>query len=200
MTDIHRTRALKCPSCGAPCDTHTGDGASAPAPHDATVCSKCGHISIFGDDLELRHPTHEEALQIMLDPQLIATSERVRAELFRRPGAIPPAHGVSVYQGAMVDRMERFIQAVRDMPSGCELGLQVGSIATPSGRLPAIVIELAYERHGFSVPEARMLTHILENSVRAYPDVAVYHYVIPDLIMAIRHACDEAERSHGEPA
>src|SRR5262245_46778345 len=111
MTDIHRTRTLRCPSCGAPLDAHanTGDSASAPAPHAAMVCSKCGHISIFGDDLELRHPTHEEALEIMLDPQLIGTSERVRAELFRKLGAVPPAHGVNVYEGGMVDRMERFM-------------------------------------------------------------------------------------------
>ena len=50
-----------CPPCGNVIEwaTHT-DGTSVPGPGDLAVCSYCGHVSVFTEDLSIRQLTEDE--------------------------------------------------------------------------------------------------------------------------------------------
>lgn len=41
-----------------------------PKPGDVTVCFTCGHVNIFDVDLELRHPTVAELIEIGNDREV----------------------------------------------------------------------------------------------------------------------------------
>ena len=65
MTEIHRTPAFRCPTCGEPLDAHgghPGQDAVAPAAGDLTVCIYCVAILRFGED-RLAVVTGDELLQ-----------------------------------------------------------------------------------------------------------------------------------------
>ena len=53
---------------------------SRPKPGDFTVCIRCGHIMIFGDDLRLRELTRDQMHAIAGDERLLAI-QRARAKI-----------------------------------------------------------------------------------------------------------------------
>lgn len=71
-TDRHVPES-PCTACGRPMNgaTCVGDEA-APEPGDFTVCIRCGHLMVFGDQLILRDPTDSEAIEIGGDERLLA--------------------------------------------------------------------------------------------------------------------------------
>lgn len=58
----------RCPYCNAltDCATDPFDD-SRPSPGDASVCIKCSEVAVFADDLSLRKPTEEEAMDFSSD-------------------------------------------------------------------------------------------------------------------------------------
>jgi hypothetical protein len=70
-----------CTACGVYLDSATNvrgyklDEEMMPKPGDITVCIKCGHIMAFGDNLELRELTNQEAHDAAGDPDILAIQE-----------------------------------------------------------------------------------------------------------------------------
>lgn len=66
-----RTPESQCPGCNHALDSVAPDP-SAPRdrakPGDLTICFYCGSILIFGEDLRVRFPTHEEKVEVIQDP------------------------------------------------------------------------------------------------------------------------------------
>jgi RNase P subunit RPR2 len=62
-----------CQNCGKPLDAAARPQADEPrpGPGDVTVCLGCGHIMVYADDMNLRHPTGEEMAEIAGDPEII---------------------------------------------------------------------------------------------------------------------------------
>lgn len=66
-----------CPHCEYVSTLTTGlyEGAGhKPNPGDASLCIKCGKVSVFGEDLRLRLPTEQEAAILFSDPRVMEAS------------------------------------------------------------------------------------------------------------------------------
>jgi len=63
-----------CPNCSAVHDmaSPVDDPDAAPKAGDASICIKCGHLSVFTEALTLRDPTDEEIKKYAGDPRIVA--------------------------------------------------------------------------------------------------------------------------------
>jgi hypothetical protein len=59
-----RTKACACPNCGLELSGATGWQGRKPQPGNMCVCIRCGHLMIFNEDMTVRGPTDEEAVEI----------------------------------------------------------------------------------------------------------------------------------------
>jgi hypothetical protein len=51
---------------------------ASPLPGSISICAYCGEIAVFGEDMHLRPPTHEEHLQIARNPTVIQAQILIR--------------------------------------------------------------------------------------------------------------------------
>jgi len=75
----------ECPGCGRYLDVATSFKGEEPEVGSASICSECGYIAIFDENLKLRDPTEAELEEIKKEPvvqQLLALMENVNR--FRR--------------------------------------------------------------------------------------------------------------------
>jgi hypothetical protein len=56
-----------------------------PRPGDFSICIRCGHLAIFGEDSRMRDPNDEEIVCIAGDPSLLAI-QRARAAVMKKHG------------------------------------------------------------------------------------------------------------------
>ena len=62
-------RDTTCPTCEAKHDLVSGmTDEDTPDPGSLSLCIRCGVWAIFDEDLSLRKPTNEEAIEISADP------------------------------------------------------------------------------------------------------------------------------------
>lgn len=55
-------KPITCPYCGyvANCASNVGDDELRPDVGDPNICVRCVELSVYGDDLQLRLPTHSD--------------------------------------------------------------------------------------------------------------------------------------------
>lgn len=71
MAETFNTPVCHCPFCGEEVDRATNaTGTESPDEGDATICLKCGRISVFDDCLQLRKPTAAESSILNSDPRV----------------------------------------------------------------------------------------------------------------------------------
>jgi len=74
----HKIKKSLCPFCEFPLDGASQvNGDNLPKPRDVSVCYKCGNISVFDDDLNLRRPTPKEEREFESDQTIIETQKAV---------------------------------------------------------------------------------------------------------------------------
>lgn len=88
MADIseHLPGEPRCPACGMLIDGAMSvalDGAS-PKPGDATICSHCASLLVFGDDRHPRFPSDAELTEVALLPEVQRARSVVLAVIRRR--------------------------------------------------------------------------------------------------------------------
>lgn len=83
----HRIPASECTNCGRKLDAAdtVSKASTGPKPGDYTICLRCGHLMIYGEDHILRNPTSAEITEIAGDPGLIE-AQAFSAEFRRRYG------------------------------------------------------------------------------------------------------------------
>jgi hypothetical protein len=65
---------VKCPYCGYKMDAATGvfDGEGhSPTPGSISICLNCGKVAVFTEELGMRLPTPEEAIEFATDERII---------------------------------------------------------------------------------------------------------------------------------
>ena len=82
MTKGYHVPESRCTACGHFLDRAGGvdNNDRKPKPGDVSICIECGHIMVFGDDMQLRDPTGEEMYEIAGDKDVLA-AQRALAEL-----------------------------------------------------------------------------------------------------------------------
>ena len=86
-------------------------------------------------------------------------------------------------------RVMEFIDHFHAAPNDADIEIRIGS----SEREPAILISFCGSSHAFLVTEARTVADIMEDAMRAHPEDPE-GATLPNIIMGIRHACDEAQK------
>jgi hypothetical protein len=67
---------MRCFGCDRVLDAASNTiGESMPKPGNITVCLDCGHIMVFGDNLQLRNPNDQEILEIAGDKDLLLVQQ-----------------------------------------------------------------------------------------------------------------------------
>lgn len=73
-----RTPPNKCSNCGYLLDACFGLGHdSQPGPGSVSICGRCGKITLFDENLELRDPTEAERTEILSLPSVQAARRAV---------------------------------------------------------------------------------------------------------------------------
>lgn len=62
-----------CTRCGDKFDCSTGVGAkkNEPAPGDISMCSTCGHVMEFDQNLKLQDMSEQKTVKVLTDPRLM---------------------------------------------------------------------------------------------------------------------------------
>lgn len=88
-------------------------------------------------------------------------------------------------------RVMAFLEAFAEAPNDADIEVRVG--ANSDGR-PAVIVNIGGGNHGLLVDEARKVADIMEETMNALPNEPEAA-TLPNIIMALRYGCDEAERS-----
>jgi hypothetical protein len=82
LGEDRRIQPAACLQCNAINDgaTSVGEKDETPGPGSICICSECGHIMAYGDNMQMRELTEKEMLDIAGDPRII-TIQQIR-ELF----------------------------------------------------------------------------------------------------------------------
>jgi hypothetical protein len=91
--DVSRDVFTVCPACGYRCDSGSQIGGVAPgrpSDGDASICLRCGTVSVFAADQSdgLRAPTDGELVELMADERVIAAITGIRL-MNRTGGGVP---------------------------------------------------------------------------------------------------------------
>lgn len=63
----HLVKSATCPTCGKVCNgASSADSDDKPKPGDFSVCIDCQGLHVFDQDMQLRHPTENELLELPL--------------------------------------------------------------------------------------------------------------------------------------
>lgn len=89
-------------------------------------------------------------------------------------------------------RIKKFLRSYRNAPGGMDIAMKIGRVAETGES--AVLIGIGKTMHAFTVEEARHLADVAEDALRKYPQAAESEG-IPDLIIGLRYAADQAEKS-----
>ncbi len=91
------------------------------------------------------------------------------------------------------ERVLSFIQAFHDAPNDADIEIRGGQSAVDS--TPAILISISGSGdHVLMLHEARKVAEVMEDAMRAHPEDPEGK-TLPNMIMALRAACDKAASS-----
>jgi hypothetical protein len=84
LGEDHRTPPATCLQCKAvnTAAASVGEKSETPVPGSIVICSECGHIMAFDDNMQMRELTEKEMLDIAGDPRII-TIQQIR-KLFQK--------------------------------------------------------------------------------------------------------------------
>lgn len=76
----HLGPLLECPFCFHEMDRSSGvNHDKAPTPGAATICIRCGGVSLFDEGLQLRAPTEDERRELLELPEVRAIQTAISA-------------------------------------------------------------------------------------------------------------------------
>lgn len=81
---VPENHCLNCKHVITAATSVTGMPDLMPTPGDVSICTYCGDIAVYAQDLTLREPTATEAFEIAGDKELIAAVEAVYAKNLRK--------------------------------------------------------------------------------------------------------------------
>ena len=88
-------------------------------------------------------------------------------------------------------RVMKFLDAFHNAPNDADIDIRIGRSATGD---PAVLVSISSGGdYAMMVSEASTLADIMEESMRAHPNDPE-GATLPNIIMALRAGCDEAER------
>lgn len=70
-----------CPGCGEKLNRAVAGDGSAPEPGCASICTHCGDVAVFGNDLKLVKPNDEQAKEIASDAVISSVIASVKARI-----------------------------------------------------------------------------------------------------------------------
>jgi len=88
-------------------------------------------------------------------------------------------------------RVMAFLEAFHKAPNDADIEIRVGRA---EGGEAAILVSFERSEHALLVSEARTVAQIMEESMHAHPEDPE-GATLPNIIMGLRHGCDEAERA-----
>ena len=88
-------------------------------------------------------------------------------------------------------RVMTFLDAFHRAPNDVDIEIRVGSSEVGEA---AILVSFAGTEHALLVSEARKVAEIMEEAMNAHPEDPE-GATLPNMILGLRHGCDEAERS-----
>lgn len=76
-------KKISCPYCGARLDRSTGIALNNPednnpSPGDVSVCTECGEVAVFGDDMAMVKPDEETLAELMQDETVLKTQLMIK--------------------------------------------------------------------------------------------------------------------------
>lgn len=95
-------------------------------------------------------------------------------------------------------RAAEFLDAYYGAENNTPIDVGIGRMGKdgirPEDGEPCVIISINSKVHGFSVTEARALAQAGEMTMNTFKEVFEDDTSLPDLILALRHAADEAEK------
>lgn len=79
LGDSKEMMPTKCLNCGYVFDMAAAiDKNVSPKPDDISICMRCGHLSVYTKNMELRELTGEEMIKCAGDERIIAVQEVIK--------------------------------------------------------------------------------------------------------------------------